>query len=140
MAISINPVNKTHLNDVIEILQSVSIYRPDKSEYLEKWNHFKSQPNYLGFVAVEGEKVVGYGSIFFAIKIRGGKMGHIDEIAVDVNYRHRGIGTLLVKKLCEIAKEENCYKVFLVTNKDNIKFYEKNNFKSSGLSFNNILN
>ena len=140
MVISIDPVNKRHLKDVIEILQSVSIYRPDKSDYLEIWNHFKSQPNYLGFVAVEGEKVVGYGSILFAMKIRGGKMGHIDEIAVDINYRHRGVGTLLLNKLCEIAKEENCYKVFLVTNKDNIKFYEKNEFKLSGFSLNNILN
>ena len=36
--------------------------------------------------------VVGYGSIFIQINIRGGKIGHIEDITVHPDFRKKGIG------------------------------------------------
>ena len=69
---------------VIEILQSISDYRPDEKDYDHIWDEVQSQTNYFGLVALDGKvDVVGYGSIFIERKIRGGKMGHIEDIVID---------------------------------------------------------
>lgn len=56
-------------------------------------------------------------------------VGHIEDVVVDVNFRHMGIGKLLVQKLCDIAFSNGCYKVVLCVNPDMDNFYKKNNFK-----------
>lgn len=56
----------------------------------------------------------------------GGKVGHIEDVVVDAQYRGGGLG----KKLMEIAKAycSDCYKIVLNCNDNNISFYKKCNF------------
>ncbi len=54
----------------------------------------------------------------------------IENVVTHPDYRNRGIGTRLLKKAQEIAKEKGCYKVMLLTGrKDAISFYEKAGFE-----------
>ena len=125
---------------VIEILQSISDYRPDEKDYDQIWDDFQSQTNYFGLVALnEKVDVVGYGSIFIERKIRGGKMGHIEDIAVHQDFRKKGIGKLLSNALYQIAQEEKCYKVSLVCKEHNLSFYQKCDFVIDGISLSNFL-
>ena len=54
------------------------------------------------------------------------KVGHIEDVVVDNNFRGYGLG----KKLIEIAKNEciDCYKVTLYCKDHNVAFYEKCGF------------
>ena len=125
---------------VIEILQSVSDYRPDEKVYDQIWDEFQSQTNYFGLVALDEKvNVVGYGAIFIERKIRGGKMGHIEDIAVHPDFRKKGIGKLLINALYQIAQEEKCYKVSLVCKEHNISFYQKCDFMIDGISLSKFL-
>ena len=134
MTISISSVSKSQIKAVIDILQSISIYKPDEKEYNQIWNNFQSQSNNYGLVATnEKQDVVGYGSILIENKIRGGKLGHIEDIAIHKNFRKKGIGRLLINALCEIAKQERCYKIALSCKDTNLNFYKKSNFILSGL-------
>ena len=82
---------------VMKIFQSTSGYRPDEKDYDQIWDDFESQTNYFGLVALDEKvDVVGYGSIFIERKIRGGKMGHIEDISVHPDCRKKGIGKLLI--------------------------------------------
>ena len=134
--IDILPVSKDNLSEVIDILQSVSEYNPPYETALEKWNEFLNQANYFSLVAILNGKVVGYGSIFFIVKIRGGKMGQIDEIAIRKEYRGIGIGKLIMHKLYEFALKQKCYKISLTCKENNIKFYENQSFAIEGFHLN----
>ena len=140
MSISIVSVKKNHIKAVIDILQSISIYKPEEKEYYKIWNDFQSQTNNYGLVAIdEVEGVVGYGSILIENKIRGGKLGHIEDIAVHHNFRKKGIGRFLMNSLYEIAKKEKCYKVSLSCKDNNLDFYKKFNFELTGLYLSKLL-
>tara|TARA_B100000902_G_C26527764_1_gene536363 strand:+ start:50 stop:472 length:423 start_codon:yes stop_codon:yes gene_type:complete len=140
MSISISSVDKIHIKSIIDILQSISIYKPEEKEYYKIWNDFQSQTNNYGLVAIdEVEGVVGYGSILIENKIRGGKLGHIEDIAVHHNFRKKGIGRFLMNSLYEIAKKEKCYKVSLSCKDNNLDFYKKFNFELTGLYLSKLL-
>ena len=125
---------------VIEILQSISDYRPDEKDYDQIWDGFQSQANSFGLVALDEKvDVVGYGSIFIERTIRGGTMGHIEDIAVHQDFRKKGIGKLLINALYQIAQEEKCYKVSLVCKEHNLSFYQKCDFMIDGISLSKFL-
>ena len=75
-------------------------------------------------------KIVGSGTIIIENKIihNFGKVGHIEDIVVDSNYRNYGLGKLIVKYLIDYAKVKNCYKVILTSADTNLEFYKKIGF------------
>ena len=128
------------MNAVIEILQSISNYRPDEKDYDQIWDKFQSQTNYFGLVSLDEKiDVVGYGAIFIERVIRGGNMGHIEDIAAHTDFRKKGIGKLLINTLYKIAQENKCYKVALVCKKQNLSLYQKCDFVMNGISLSKFL-
>ena len=81
-------------------------------------------------VAVTSGTVIGAGSIFIEPKLihKGGKVGHIEDIATGKGYERAGIGSAVVHNLLGIAKSNGCYKVILSCSRDNIPFYRKLGF------------
>ncbi|MBZ1350126.1 GNAT family N-acetyltransferase [Alcaligenaceae bacterium LF4-65] len=128
----IEPLNYQHLEQVILLLQNVSTYLPPVRCHNEIWTAFQSQSNVHSVVAIKGDIVIGYGSIIIELKIRGGKMGHIEDIVSHPNQRNKGIGKMIVSALYDIARSKSCYKVSLQCQQHNISFYEKCDFKLSG--------
>jgi glucosamine-phosphate N-acetyltransferase len=74
-------------------------------------------------------QIVGSITIFKENKIIHdmGKVAHIEDLVVDEAVRNYGLG----KKLLDIAKRESedCYKIILDCNNENIGFYEKCGFQ-----------
>ena len=64
----------------------------------------------------------------------GGKVGHIEDVVTRKEYSGKGIGSALVQKCIEAAKEKKCYKVVLDCSLDNIAFYEKAGFQKHEVS------
>ena len=140
MNVSLVEVKKNHMTTVIEILQSISDYRPDEKDFDQIWDEFQSQKNHFGLVALDKKiDVVGYASIFIERKIRGGKIGHIEDVAVHPDFRRKGIGKLLINALYQISQKEKCYKVSLDCKEHNLSFYQECNFVISGISLSKFL-
>ena len=140
MNVSLVEVKKNHMTAVIEILQSISDYRPDEKDYHQIWDEYQSQKNYFGLVVLDEKvDVVGYGSVLIERKIRGGKLGHIEDIAVHPEFREKGIGKLLINALYQISQKENCYKVSLSCKEHNLSFYQKSDFAICGFSLSKFL-
>lgn len=62
----------------------------------------------------------------------------LEDVFVNENYRSRGIGTELVKKAINLAKEKNCYKIIATSRFEREyvhKWYEKLGFKKFGYEF-----
>jgi glucosamine-phosphate N-acetyltransferase len=102
--IRIIPVEKRFLKDVIQLLQDISIFRPAYDELDDIWEAYSSQGAVTSIVAVNnGDEVVGFGTLLVETKIRGGKLGHIEDIVVSRDARGRGLGKKLISELENIA-------------------------------------
>ncbi|MBI5378008.1 MAG: GNAT family N-acetyltransferase [Thaumarchaeota archaeon] len=121
----------------LDSLRKASDLSPKKAKDIFK--KIKSDKNYKIYVAVLDSKVVGTTTLFIEQKFihDGGKVGHIEDVAVRKEYQGKGVGQKVVKALLEYAKKEGCYKTILDCTDDLISFYEKTGFKrhSSSMRF-----
>lgn len=122
------------MEEIINLLQQLSTYKPENSDYSLLWDSFQNQDNLYGLTMKDDGKVCGFGVVLIEQKIRGSKMAHIEDIVIDSEKRGLGYGKLLINQLCEIAKNNSCYKVSLACSKSNIDFYEKCKFNVDGYS------
>ena len=80
---------------------------------------FVADPNHHLLLAYAGEGPVGF--------VSGVEMTHPDkgtemflyELAVDEDYRRRGVGSALVEALADLARTKGCYDVWVLTEEDN---------------------
>lgn len=91
-----------------------------------------SNPETPTFVAVEGEKVLGYS--FCEIKVfsehpvmADHKELFLEDLCVEKNARGQGVGKALYHYVCQYAREQGCHNLTLHVWHDNagaVKFYE----------------
>ena len=132
--IKIKKLSKIHVNEVIDMLEkSISSFKPNIS-HKSLWEKFKKNKNTLAVVALYRDMVVGYGSITFENKIRGGVAGHIEEIVTIKQFRKFGIGNKIMSALLDLATKAKCYKLVLQSNVKSEIFYKKLGFKRANIS------
>lgn len=88
-------------------------------------------PNAVYFVAAIGDKTVGFAGMHNIVG-----EGYITNVAVNSNYRKKGIAKTLLALLCEYAKENSMEFISLevrVSNTPAISLYEKMGFKNEGI-------
>ena len=61
------------------------------------------------------QKIIATGTLLVENKLirNYGKVGHIEDIVVDVDFENQGVGKRLVSHLVKVAEEEGCYKCIL---------------------------
>lgn len=116
--------------ETLNYLREVGNLKIEKTkEILRK---IKNNPQHKIFVAVNNEeKVIGSITLFIEPKFihEGGLVGHIEDVVTHKDFRGKGIGSTLIQKAIEVAKQAGCYKVILNSSEKNISFYEKLGFK-----------
>ena len=85
------------------------------------------------FVALDGDKVVStlYLAVIPNLTRSGRSNGFIENVVTNEKYRRKGIGKKLIQMAVEYAKENNCYKIVLLSNakrKESHVFYESCGF------------
>ena len=119
--------------DDIEIVSELAMLanpHAEKEKYREHiLDELRSNPD-LSFVAVSGNKVVGYvqGDIRSA-------MATLEDLAVAKEYQNRGIGTQLLSVELEVLKKKGSKIVIAEVhyrNAEAIPFYYKHGFRLSG--------
>lgn len=97
------------------------------------WCEIYNDPN-LHYIVIEEDGVLVATCTISVIKnlTRGLRpYGLIENVVTHKDYRRKGYGTKVLKRAIEIAKENNCYKVMLMTSsksEDTLRFYEKAGF------------
>ena len=81
----------------------------------EVWEQIQKDDKITYLGAYENDQLIAtcFLTIIPNLSNQGRPIGFIENVVTDENWRCKGIGTQLLKKAIEIAKEQNCYKVFL---------------------------
>lgn len=132
------PMARVHLEQVVPLLQGLSIFEPPPESYDEIWSRFSDQSNSFPIVVMSEELVVAFGVLLIENKVRGGKLGHIEDVVSHPEKRGIGAGSLVVRELMELAEALGCYKVALHCQERNVGFYEKQGLKVNGKSMHKL--
>ncbi|MFA5086927.1 MAG: GNAT family N-acetyltransferase [Candidatus Paceibacterota bacterium] len=118
-------------NGLLDVLSQLTV-SSTKEEALAAFKKISQQGISHIFVAIlPNEKVIGTASLIETQRlIRGGAIvGHIEDVVVDEKYRRRGVGTQLLQRCVDQAKDiKGCYKVILDARKKYVSFYENLGF------------
>ena len=78
--------------------------------------------------------IIGSGTLLIEKKIihNMGKVGHIEDIVIDKEYRGKKLGEMMIRHLTDKSKEMGCYKVILDCEESKKGFYEKCGYYQKG--------
>jgi GNAT superfamily N-acetyltransferase len=120
----ISPDNRKQINDFISShwFSSVMVVRGELVD----------MTILQGFVTYEGEEIIG----LVTYRINGTEC---EIMSLNSLVEKQGVGTVLVSKVIETARENKCTKIKLITTNDNINalhFYQKRGFDMAKLYYN----
>jgi glucosamine-phosphate N-acetyltransferase len=126
--------------ELLEVLENLApvggLTKPAAMAILKE---IKSNPLHRIYVAVVNEgidrsMVIGTTTLLVEPKFifGGGRVGHIEDVAVRAGYQRRGIGSKLVKYATEQAELMGCVRTVLDCSDENIPFYEKIGYSYHG--------
>ncbi|MDA9018746.1 GNAT family N-acetyltransferase [Flavobacteriaceae bacterium] len=87
-----------------------------------------SDPGSITLVSVDNNTITGVASLYIIKKLTR-TLGLIEDVAVNENYRGKGIGKKLVEKLIRLAADKKCDKTVLNSSEQNSEFYKKIGFE-----------
>jgi glucosamine-phosphate N-acetyltransferase len=122
-------IEKNDLEQVFILLNQLKEIDISKIDKNKAWTDFNKNTSSNSIVGLIDNKIVAYGSVVVENKIRGEVAGHIEDIVVDSSVRGKMIGVALIKKLIEVAKNKNCYRITLFCKESLINFYSRNGFE-----------
>jgi len=101
----------------------------------EKFQELKDNQNYIFLSVLEDNQLVGsiLGIICEELYGQCQLFMVIEDFIVDEDYRQRGIGTALINKMEDYAKERKCSNILLITETERagaIEFYKSVGFKA----------
>ena len=81
----------------------------------EIWEQIQNDDKITYLGAYENDQLIAtcFLTIIPNFSNQGRPIGFIENVVTDEKWRGKGVGSQLLKKAIELAKEQNCYKVFL---------------------------
>ena len=90
-------------------------------------------------IAKEDNKIIGSAFLFYMpIPAHGKPYALLEGMVVDKKFRTKGVGSTLIQKAIEVARQKHCYKMIFTSGfdrKEIHKFYEKFGFAKWGVEF-----
>lgn len=137
MAIIVRKGEEKDFPVLLELIKELATFEknPEGSEHkidntvTNSLELMKKEKKFFGsFVADDDGKIVGYAIYFFAYYTWVGKSLYLEDIYMKPEFRNKKIGSMLLRKVFELARRENCKRIrwqVLRWNKNAIGFYKK---------------
>ncbi|WP_304133649.1 GNAT family N-acetyltransferase [Mesonia mobilis] len=132
MEFQVRKATKNDMPSVLKLINELAVYErePDAVEVtvadLER-DGFGDQALFNCFVAEAEDKIVGMALFYNRYSTWKGKTIHLEDLIVNEDYRGKGIGVQLYKKVMQFALEENIKRVEWVVldwNTPAVNFYK----------------
>jgi len=96
-AVVVRAASTEDVAGIYRYLSQMVTWIPDESDWPEIVNRFLIQGHVRSYVAIEAlgsepPQVIRFASISFETKVRGGVIGHIEDVVVDATHRGGGSG------------------------------------------------
>jgi ribosomal protein S18 acetylase RimI-like enzyme len=121
--------------DLDDLLRLCSQFRDDPipektSKLIKTWKEILSASYYHVFVAQKDQTIVSSLVLLIIPNLTHGQRPYavIENVITDKDFRNHGIASALLSAARERAKEQNCYKIMLMTGSktdSTLRFYEK---------------
>jgi len=134
-------IRKALIEDVEELmdlyLNHLTKYPPKEKQVEDQWRchleTFISNKGYNLLVGVEDGRVVSSLTLVIVPNLTHNLRPYsvMENVVTRAEYRNRGYSSKLMAYASDIAKEENCYKIMLMTGskrESTLNFYRKNGF------------
>lgn len=115
---------------ILSLIKELAAFEKAPEKVSNTIEQMKDEKDYFHCLVAETDKkeIAGIALYFFAYYTWVGKSLYLDDLYVKETFRGQKIGTNLLKKVFEIAKNENCKRVrwqVLSWNKPAIEMYQK---------------
>ena len=110
--LAINDYDKGYLN---LLSQLTTVGEINKDKYEENFNKLPECHKLFVIEDITKNTIVSIGSLIIETKFihNCGKVGHIEDIVVDRNWRGKGLGKMMINYLSKLSDELKCYKCIL---------------------------
>jgi GNAT superfamily N-acetyltransferase len=131
MNITIRKATEEDFPDILTLIKELAAFENAADKVTNTVAQMKQEQSlFRCFVAeTESKAVIGIALYFFAYYTWVGKSLYLEDIYIQEPYRKQSIGKLLLQKIFEVAREENCKRVrwqVLNWNQNAISMYIKN--------------
>ena len=132
MDVRIRKATEKDFPAIMELIRELAIFENGLENVTNSVEQMNKEKDYFNcYVAEYAGEILGMALYFFAYYTWVGKSLYLDDLYVKEKHRGKNIGSLLMKKMMEVAKAENCKRLRLQVlhwNEPAITFYEKNGF------------
>ncbi|XP_070537769.1 thialysine N-epsilon-acetyltransferase-like [Ptychodera flava] len=149
MAFRVREARPQDCGDIVRLIKELASYEKSTdqvhmTEHVLKRDGFGDEKFYHCFVAdaevpLETDdsddnhlKVIAYALFFYAYSTWDGRMMYLEDIYVTPEFRGKGIGTALIKRILEVGLEKECQRIHLAVldwNTSAAEFYKSKGFQ-----------
>lgn len=134
MRFTIRIAKKEDKNAILDLVKKLAVYERKKTEEIQLTidkieSHGFGKDNYFDVLIAEHNEIpVGYALYFFSYSASSGApILYIEDLFVENEYRHQGLGKALLSSLANITIEKKCCRMEWHTftwNDNGIEFYK----------------
>jgi GNAT superfamily N-acetyltransferase len=130
MEITIRSVKETDYLQIVALFKDFAAFEKFPEKMTNSVDRMINEKDFFNCFVAEtiDNRIVGYVTYFFCYYTWIGKSLYMDDLYVKPEFRTNGIGTKLINKVIEFAKDSKCHKLRWQVSKWNkpaIDFYKK---------------
>ena len=131
MNIKIRIATEEDFPEILSMIKALAAFENAPEKVTNSVEQMKQEKHLFDCFVAETEEgcIVGMAIYFFAYYTWVGKSLYLEDIYIKEQYRNQNLGTSLLKRIFEVARQEDCKRVrwqVLNWNKSAIQMYKKN--------------
>ena len=113
MNITLRPATEADFPEILGMIKELALFEKAPEKVTNSVEQMHREKDFFRCIMAENEDgiIVGMALYFFAYYTWVGKSLYLDDLYIKPDYRGNGIGTMLLKEIMKISKEEKCTRI-----------------------------
>jgi len=113
MQINIRVAEEKDFAEIFKLIRELAVFENQTDQLLNSTEKMREEKEFFNCYVAEtpDKKIVGYATYIFCYYTWVGKSLYMDDLYVLPEYRGKGIGTLLIGKVIDFARETKCHRL-----------------------------
>lgn len=130
MPFNTRPVEEADFPQLIQLFQEFALFEKTPDRMHNTVERMQAEKEFFNCFVVENskEEIIAFASYFFCYFTWQGKSLYLDDLYVKPAYRSEGLGSELINRLIQLAKDSGCHRMrwqVSAWNAPAIAFYKK---------------